>query len=92
MSDADSVKEAVQDVLDGRREFTLEIEDEIFHYYVASPSGEDIRKSDWQYSKIYNQAIVDGFLTQSQMVDLLQEKDIINDSYSEELETVRISI
>ncbi len=94
MADAkEDVKEAVQDVLDGRREFTLETPDsEILHFYIASPTGEDIRKADWQYSKVYNQAIVDGFLTQSQMLDLLQEKVIVSDEYTEKLETVRISL
>lgn len=94
MADAkEDVKEAVQDVLDSRREFTIETpENEILHFYIATPSGEDIRKADWQYSKVYNQAIVDGLLTQSQMLELLQEKGIINEDYTEKLETVRISL
>jgi hypothetical protein len=93
MADAENTKEAVKEVLDGRREFTLETPDnEILHYYIASPSGEDIRKSDWQYSKVFNQAIVDGFLTTSQMLDVLKEKDIINDEYETHLESVRISL
>jgi hypothetical protein len=94
MADAkEDVKEAVQDVLDSRREFTLETpENEILHFFIASPSGEDIRKADWQYSKVYNQAIVDGLLTQSQMLELLQDKGIINEEYTEKLETVRISL
>ncbi len=94
MADAkENVKEAVQDVLDSRRGFTLETPDnEIFHYYIASPSGEDVRKADWQYSKVYNQAIVDEFLTQSQMLELLQEKDIVDEEYTQKLDTVRISL
>ncbi len=94
MADAkENAKEAVQDILDSRREFTLETpENEILHFFIANPSGEDIRKADWQYSKVYNQAIVDEFLTQSQMVDLLQEKGIIDDDYTQKLETVRISL
>ena len=94
MADAkEDVKDAVQDILDGRREYTLETpENEILHFFIANPSGEDIRKADWQYSKVYNQAIVDGFLTQAQMLDLLQEKGIVSDEYTEKLETVRISL
>jgi len=93
MADAEDVKEAVQDVLDSRREFTLETsENEIFHYFIANPSGEDIRKADWRYSKIYNQAIVDDFLTQSQMTELLKKKGIIDDEYTQTLEDVRIAL
>ncbi len=94
MADAkEDVKEAVQDLLDSRRQYTLETpENEILHFFIANPSGEDIRKADWQYSKIYNQAIVDGFLTQAQMLDVLQEKGIVSDEYTEKLETVRISL
>jgi hypothetical protein len=94
MADAkEDVKGAVKDVLDSRREFTLETPDgEILHFYIASPSGEDIRKADWQYSKIFNQAIVDGFLTQSQMLQLLKEKGILNEDYTDVLENTRISL
>ncbi len=89
----EDVKEAVQDVLDSRREFIVETPGtEVFTLYIASPSGEDIRKADWQYSKIYNQAIVDEFLTQAQMMDLLTEKGIVNQEYTTKLETVRISL
>lgn len=94
MADAtEDVKEAVKEVLDSRREFTMEtLEGEILHHFIANPSGEDIRRADWQYSKVYNQAIVDEFLTQSQMLELLQEKKIISDDYTQRLETVRISL
>lgn len=94
MADAtEEVKEAVKEVLDSRREFTMEtLGGEILHHFIANPSGEDIRRADWQYSKVYNQAIVDEFLTQSQMLELLQEKKIISDDYTQRLETVRISL
>lgn len=84
----------VKDVLDSRREFELEDPNtgEITHYFIAAPSASDVRKADWEYSKVYNQAITDGFLTQSQMVKLLQDKGILDDAYTEELENVRISL
>ncbi len=94
MSDSDNAKEkAVKDVLETRREFTLENpENEIHHYFIANPTGEDIRKSDWQYSKVFNQAIVDGFLTQSEMLKVLQDKEIVSDEYTTNLENVRINL
>ncbi len=89
MAKAENVKE----ILDARREFTLDAsEKETNHYFIASPSGEDIRKADWQYSKIYNQAIVDGFLTQTQMINVLKDKGILDDAYTEKLENVRTSL
>lgn len=89
MSSADDVK----DVLDTRREFTFETpEGEVQSYFIAQPGAADIRKADWQYSKVYNQAIVDGFLTQSQMINLLKEKDILTEEYTEAIEQVRINL
>lgn len=89
MAKADDVK----DILDVRREFTMELPDEeINHYFIANPTGEDIRKADWQYSKVYNQAIIDEFLTQSQMVDVLKEKGIISDDYTERVDRTRTSL
>lgn len=83
----------VKDVLDTRREFTIENADgENESYFIAQPSAADIRKADWQYSKVYNQAIVDGFLTQSQMLDVLKEKGILSEEYTEQLESVRINL
>lgn len=89
MAKADTVKE----ILDSRREFTLEIpESETEHYFIANPTGEDIRKADWEYSKVYNKAIVDGFLTQAQMLKLLKDKGIIDNEYTERLDSVRTAL
>lgn len=89
MAKADTVKE----ILDSRREFTLEIpEGETEHYFIANPTGEDIRKADWEYSKVYNKAIVDGFLTQAQMLKLLKDKGIIDNEYTERLDSVRTAL
>lgn len=82
----------VKDVLETRREFSLPVGDQEETYYIAQPGAFDIRKADWQYSKVYNQAILDGFLTQAQMVDLLKEKGILSDDYGERVESVRISL
>lgn len=85
--------EDVKDVLDTRREFVLETpEGETESYFIAQPAASDIRKADWQYSKVYNQAIMDGFLTQSQMIEVLKEKGILTESYTDRIETVRINL
>jgi hypothetical protein len=82
----------VKDVLETRREFKVVIEDEEISYFIAQPNAADIRKADWQYSKIYNQAILDGFMTQAQMIDLLKEKGILSDGYAEKVEATRIGL
>lgn len=82
----------VKDALETRREFVVTIEDADVSYFIAQPNAADIRKSDWQYSKIYNQAIIDGFLTQAQMIDLLKKKDILSEDYAERVEATRIGL
>lgn len=82
----------VKDVLETRREFSIIADEQESYYYIAQPSAADIRKADWQYSKIYNKAIVDGFLTQAQMVEVLKDKGILSDDYSERVENTRIGL
>ncbi len=82
----------VKDVLETRREFVVTTDDVDVSYFIAQPNAADIRKADWQYSKIYNQAIVDGFLTQAQMIDLLKEKGILSEDYAERVEATRIGL
>lgn len=90
MSAADDVKE----LLDARREFTFERlgSDETEVYYIGTPSGEDIRKADWEYSKIYAQAITDKLLTQAQMADALKEAGILNEEYEAAVDQARITL
>lgn len=82
----------VKDILDNRREFTVQVGEEEVSYFIAQPNAADIRKADWQYSKVYNQAIVDGFLTQAQMIDVLKDKGILSDDYADKVEQTRISL
>ena len=82
----------VKDVLDSRREFVVATDDVDVSYFIAQPNAADIRKADWQYSKVYNQAIVDSFLTQAQMIDVLKEKGILTDDYADVVEKTRISL
>jgi hypothetical protein len=81
--------EDVRDVLDTRREFSIDIDTETVSYFIANPTGEDIRKADWQYSKIYNRAILDDLLTQAQMIDLLKKQGVISEDYASEVEETR---
>ncbi len=89
-----SAAEDVKEILDSRRAFIFEIpgSDDPKSYYIGTPSGEDIRKADWEYSKIYAQAISDKLLTQAQMTDALQEAGIISDEYESQVEKTRIQL
>jgi len=84
-----ATSEDVREVLDTRREFSIETEENTTSYFIANPTGEDIRKADWQYSKIYNQAILDDLLTQSQMIDLLKKQGVVSENYANEVEEAR---
>jgi hypothetical protein len=98
MAEAESVQEnaakkAVRDVLDGRRSFVFDTPTgESKEYFIADPAGEDIRKADWNYSKVFNQAMTDGFPTQAQMLEVLEERGIINTDYHTEVEKTRIGL
>lgn len=90
MSDA---AKTVKEILDKRRSFVFSPPGgEDVQYFIADPTGEDIRKADWQYSKVFNQALADGFPTQSQMVEILKERGILDDEYTKEVEQTRIEL
>lgn len=90
MADA---KTTVKQILDNRRSFIFETPDgDQKTYFIADPSGEDIRKADWNYSKVFNQAMADGFPTQAQMLEILRDRGIISDEYTTEVEQARIRL
>jgi len=94
MAEATNAKQdAVKQVLDSRRSFVFESQegkDDL--YYIADPSGEDIRKADWNYAKVFNQAMADGFPTQGQMLEILKERGIISEDYTNQVEQTRVNL
>lgn len=98
MAEAENVQEegaekTEKDILDSRRSFIFEDpsgEEQV--YFLADPTGEDIRKSDWNYAKVFNQAMADGFPTHSQMLEVLEERGIVSPEYHTEVERVRIRL
>ncbi len=90
-----SAEETVKQILeDPRRSFNFEDPEsgEILEYFIGDPCGADIRKADWQYSKIFNQALADSFPTQAQMLEELTKRDIVGDHFNKEVEEVRIGL
>jgi len=94
MSDK-TAEEAVRDILeDPRRSFNFGDPEtgEITQYFIGDPTGSDIRKADWQYSKVFNQALADGFPTAAQMIEELTRREVIGDHFNKQVEETRIGL
>lgn len=66
---------------DTRRSFVGE--DEKTKYYIETPTAEDIRGADWQYSKTYTQCLVEGITTSAEMMDILTRRGIIGPEFEQ---------
>lgn len=71
----ESDKKVIEEAkIDERRNFLGA--DEKTKYFIASPTAENIRGADWQYSKIYTQSLVEGITTSAEMMDILLRRGI----------------
>lgn len=86
-------QEAVKEKDENRRAFQF-VEDNGNEatFYLALPSSDQIRKSDWHYSKVYNKALIDGVATQAEMLDILKQRNIYGPEYEEKLTNLKIQI
>lgn len=50
-------------------------------YFVATPTAEDVRGADWQYSKTYTQGLMEGITTSSEMLGILTQRGIIGPEF-----------
>jgi predicted flap endonuclease-1-like 5' DNA nuclease len=57
--------------------------DEETKYYISTPTAEDIRGADWQYSKTYTQCLVEGITTSAEMMDILTRRGIIGPEFEQ---------
>jgi len=57
--------------------------DEETKYYIESPTAEDIRGADWQYSKTFTQCLVEGITTSAEMMDILNRRGIIGPEFEQ---------
>jgi hypothetical protein len=57
--------------------------DEETKYYIETPTAEDIRGADWQYSKTYTQCLVEGITTSAEMMDILLRRGIIGSEFEQ---------
>lgn len=52
-------------------------------FYVKSPTAEDIRGADWEYSKVYTKSLVAGITTSAEMTDILTRRGIIGPEFEQ---------
>lgn len=71
----------VDEIIDERRNFIGP--DGITDYYIASPTADDIRGADWQYSKMYTRCLIEGITTAAEMMDLLRRRGIIGPEFEQ---------
>jgi len=57
--------------------------DENVTYYIDTPTAEDIRGADWQYSKLYTKCLMEDIPTSSEMVDILTRRGIIGTEFEQ---------
>lgn len=72
-------EEKTTEVEDLRRKFEFDGE----MYYIATPTAEDIRGADWQYSKTYTKSLVEGITTSAEMMDILMRRGIIGPEFDQ---------
>lgn len=53
------------------------------NYYIVSPTAEDIRGADWEYSKSYTKSLVAGITTTAEMTDILMRRGIIGPEFEQ---------
>ena len=67
-----------------KREFVDSVTGEKF--YIDAPSANDIRDSDWQYSKTYTKSLVAGITTSAEMLDILMRRGIAGPEFEQRRE------
>ena len=85
----DKVTSVIASIKDHRRSFSMLTGEDL---YINSPTAEDVRKADWHYSKIYNQALMAGVTTAAQMYDILKERKIIGADHEKRGEELRMRV
>ncbi len=56
------------------------------NYYINTPTAEDIRGADWQYSKTFTKSLMEGIPTSAEMNDILLRRGIIGTEFEQRAE------
>lgn len=67
--------------VEARREFQDPVSGKT--YYIGTPTADDIRGADWQYSKTYTKSLVDGITTSAEMMDILMRRGVIGPEFEQ---------
>lgn len=69
----------MENVIENRRMFIGP--DEETEYFIGTPTAENIRNADWQYSKTYTDCLKEGIATSAEMADILRRRGIIGKDF-----------
>ena len=69
----------MENIIETRRMFIGP--DEETEYYIATPTAENIRNADWQYSKTYTECLKEGIATSAEMADILRRRGIVGKEF-----------
>ena len=67
--------------VEARREFQDPVSGKT--YYIGTPTADDVRGADWQYSKIYTKSLVEGITTSAEMIDILMRRGVIGPEFEQ---------
>lgn len=74
------IDKKVENVKSDERRSFLGVDEET-KYFIGSPTAENIRGADWQYSKMYTQSLVEGITTSAELMDILLRRGIIGPEF-----------
>ena len=61
-------------------------------HYVASPTADDIRGADWEYSKQYTRSLVEGITTSAEMMDILMRRGIVGPEFEQRANELAVDL
>jgi len=66
---------------EARREFKDPVSGKA--YFIGTPTADDVRGADWQYSKTYTKSLVEGITTSAEMMDILMRRGVIGPEFEQ---------
>lgn len=67
--------------IEARREFQDPVSGK--SYFIGTPTADDVRGADWQYSKTYTKSLVEGITTSAEMIDILMRRGVVGPEFEQ---------
>jgi len=67
--------------IEARREFQDPVSGKT--YFIGTPTADDVRGADWQYSKTYTKSLVEGITTSAEMIDILMRRGVVGPEFEQ---------